>query len=192
MSTLATSHGRWHLRQAVHCLAAGGLLAYPTEAVYGLGCDPLNPDAVMGLLALKQRPMAKGLIVVASHWEQLSPFVLPLTARQQQRMLADWPGPVTWVVPCHPDTPQWLRGDHDSLAVRVSAHETVTALCAAWGGPLVSTSANLSGRPPCRSALAVRRQFGAQIDYVLPGPLGDRARPTRIHDARSGRVLRSD
>lgn len=180
----------WHIRQAVRCLRAGGILAYPTEAVFGLGCDPLNPDAVLRLLTLKQRPLAKGLILIANNWDQLAAYVQPLSDGQGQRVFRTWPGPATWVVAARPDTPAWLTGARDTLAVRVTAHPTAAALCRAWGGPVVSTSANLAGLTPCRSALCVHRQLGGGIDYLLPGPLGDSPKPTPIRDARSGRVLR--
>ncbi|MCW9058644.1 MAG: Sua5/YciO/YrdC/YwlC family protein [Gammaproteobacteria bacterium] len=181
---------RWHLHQVVRVLRAGGIVAYPTEAVYGLGCDPLRGEAVQRLLALKQRPMEKGLILIASDWTQLQPFLLPLTPARQQRLFATWPGPHTWVLPCRPEVPQWLRGNHDSLAVRITAHPLAAALCDAWGGALVSTSANRSGLPPARSPLRVRQQFGDEIDYLLPGALGGLATPTTIRDGVTGKILR--
>jgi L-threonylcarbamoyladenylate synthase len=180
----------WHLRQAVRTLRHGGIIAYPTEAVFGLGCDPLDPDAVQRLLSLKQRPATKGLILIASRWEQLQPYLLPLGAARQRRLFRTWPGPHTWLLPCRAETPYWLRGHHDKLAVRISAHPTVVALCNAWGGALVSTSANRCGRPPARSALRVRQQFGDRLDYLLPGALGGLARPTPIRDGVSGAILR--
>ncbi len=172
-------------------LRQGGVIAYPTEAVYGLGCDPLDPDAVQRLLTLKQRPADKGLILIASHWEQLTPYLLPLNTTQQRHIFNSWPGPHTWVLPCQPETPFWLRGRHDSLAVRITAHPVAAALCNAWGGALISTSANRNGRPPARSRLRVQQQFGDQLDYRLPGALGDLVRPTPIHDGVTGAILRS-
>lgn len=180
----------WHLRQTVRALRAGGLIAYPTEAVYGLGCDPLQGAAVQRLLTLKQRPVEKGLILIASDWYQLEPYLLPLSAHQRRRLFASWPGPYTWILPCPPTVPVWLRGSHDSLAVRITAHPVAAALCRAWGGALVSTSANRSGLPPARSPLRVRQQFGAMIDYLVPGALGGLANPTAIRDGMTGKVLR--
>lgn len=178
------------LRAAARIAQAGGLIAYPTEAVYGLGCDPRNEAAVRRLLALKRRPMHKGLILIAADFAQLAPFLQPLTAADHARLAATWPGPYTWLIPARPDTPRWLRGRHETLAVRVTAHPLAAALCRACGHPLVSTSANFSGRPPARSALAVRRQLGTAMDYLLPGPTGGAAQPTEIRDLRSGRRVR--
>jgi L-threonylcarbamoyladenylate synthase len=175
---------------AVRALQAGEVIAYPTEAVWGLGCDPFRETAVRRVLTLKQRSETKGLIIIAADIEQISPWLTALTAAQRTSVLATWPGPYTWVVPA-PDAPSWLRGEHDSLALRVSAHPGVQALCRAWGGPLVSTSANRSGRPPVRNPLELRRQFGDGLGFILPGRLGGDPKPSEIRDAVTGIVLRA-
>lgn len=179
------------VKQAARCLAAGGIVAYPTEAVWGLGCDPMNQEATLTLLQIKGRPVEKGMILVAASAGQLSPLLDPLT-RGQRRALADtWPGPVTWVIP-DPEgiVPWWIRGDHASVAVRVSAHPVVKALCTAFGGPVVSTSANRAGQQPARTRLQVLSRLGASTDLVLPGALGKETRPSTIRDLVTGRVLR--
>ena len=180
----------WQLRRALHALDSGGLIAYPTEAVYGLGCDPLNPEAVQRLLDLKQRPMHKGLILIAADFAQLEPWLAPLPAARRRAVLASWPGPNTWIWPVTEAVPVWLRGAHASLAVRVTAHPLARALCAAFGGPLVSTSANPAGHRPARSPLRVRQYFRDGVDCILHGPCVGAAGPTRIRDARTGTVLR--
>ncbi len=182
---------RWQLAQAARHVKAGGIIAYPTEAVYGLGCDPRDGAAVLRLLALKQRPLAKGLILIAARFEDLQPYVTALPAETRSKVRKTWPGPVTWLLPARPEVPYWLRGSHAVLAVRVTAHPLAAALCRACGGVLVSTSANISNRPPARTALAVRRCFGADVDYVISGTLGGLDKPTPIIDARSGRVVRA-
>ncbi len=182
---------RLRLRIAARIVRAGGLIAYPTEAVYGLGCNPRDERAVRRLLMLKRRPAHKGLILMAASFEQLEPFLQPLTKTDRVRLDTTWPGPQTWLIPARSVTPRWLRGRHETLAVRVTAHPLAAALCQACGHPLVSTSANLSGRPPARTALAVRRQLGWNLDYLLPGPTGGAAKPTAIRDLRTGRVVRA-
>lgn len=179
-----------HLRRAASIVKLGGVIAYPTEAVFGLGCDPCNETAVRRLLAIKQRSPTKGLILIGSDFCQLQPFLQPLDEVHEERLQANWPGPVTWLVPARKTVPSWLRGNHPSLAVRVTAHPLASALCRAWGGALVSTSANLTGRPPARSTMAVRRQLGRWLDYVLPGSVGGAERPTEIRDLLSDRILR--
>jgi L-threonylcarbamoyladenylate synthase len=180
----------YRLREIVRRLRAGQIIAYPTEAVFGLGCDPCNATAVRRLLAIKRRPVSKGLILIAATLAQLEPFLEPLAAVFRARLEATWPGPLTWLVPAR-QAPGWLRGTHATLAVRVTAHPLAAALCRTWGGPLVSTSANRSGRPPARSALAVRRRLGNRVDYIVPGAVGGARQPTEIHDLRSGQIVRA-
>jgi len=179
------------LQEAARILRAGGVVAYPTEAVYGLGCDPCNEAALRRLLKIKQRPWQQGLIVIAADVGQLAPFLAPVEKAIWQRVSASWPGPNTWVLPAKEGLSLLLIGEHDSIAVRVTAHPVAAALCRAFGGPIVSTSANLSGQPPARSVLEVRRQLNETVDCIVPGPVDQQARPSTIRDARSGRVLRS-
>ena len=181
---------RWGLPRAIRCLERGELIAYPTEAVYGLGCDPLDRQAVARLLALKRRPVSKGLILIAADFQQLAPYIRPLPPQRMAPVLASWPGPHTWLLPASPAVPEWLRGAHSTLAVRVTAHPLAAALCRAWGGPLVSTSANRAGQPPATCALRVRCLFHPHLCCVLPGPTGGLERPTPIRDGRSGRQVR--
>jgi L-threonylcarbamoyladenylate synthase len=158
--------------------------------VWGLSCDPFNKAAVARLLALKTRPVHKGLILVAAHENQIEFLLAGLSEQQRQTLAASWPGPVTWLLPHHGLVPAWISGDHATVAVRVSAHPVVNALCAAWGGPLVSTSANRAGAQPAREAFQVRRFFGDQLDNLLPGRIGSSARPTGIRDLASGQIIR--
>jgi L-threonylcarbamoyladenylate synthase len=181
---------RLHLDLACHALADGGVIAYPTEGVWGLGCDPLNAHACRRILALKRRGPGKGFILIASGFAQIAPFLAALTPAKLKPVKAGWPGPVTWLLPAASWVPAHLTGGRDTLAVRVTAHPVARALCERYGGPVVSTSANASGRAPARNALQVHRQFGARVDYVLAGELGGLRGPTPIRDLASGRVLR--
>ncbi len=181
----------FRLREAARLIRGGGVVAHPTEAVYGLGCHPLAVEAVGRILAIKGRPISKGLILIAADFAQLEPFVRPVAAEVMTEVLAGWPGPRTWLLPASPGCPPWLTGAHDTLAVRVTAHPLAAALCDAAGTPLVSTSANRAGRPAARSALAVRRCCGAEIDLILSGPTSGLAAPTPIRDAASGALIRA-
>lgn len=178
------------INEAVKALQQGGVIAYPTEAVYGLGCDPANLKAIERLLSLKQRSPEKGLILIAAEFEQLSCYLADIDSSRRAEILSTWPGPVTWLWPAKPYIPTLLRGTHTTIAVRVTAHSLAAALCRAFGGPLVSTSANLSGNPPARSSEEVCEQFGDQLDYVLAGEVGGLSRPSQIRDALTGRVIR--
>jgi len=176
---------------AVQALRGGGVVAYPSEAVWGLGCDPFNQAAVERLLAIKQRPVDKGLILVAAKVEQLDDLAnwdaLPATRRDA--VLATWPGPNTWIVPATTRVPGWITGGHDGVALRVSSHPVVAALCLAFG-PLTSTSANPAGAQPARSRAQLDRRMLQQLAALVDGDTGDLANPTPIRDALSGHVLR--
>ena len=179
----------WHIKRAREVLYNGGVIAYPTEAVIGLGCDPWNEAAVAKVLRLKQRPAAKGLIIVASRIEQLSALADFSRLARMDEIAGTWPGPVTWLIPARSGTPAWLSGLHETLAVRVSAHPVVQRLCAA-AGPLVSTSANPSACRPARSQRRARAYFGQQVDCYVPGNVGSDPRPSKILDARTGNLIR--
>lgn len=185
----------WHLRQATQILRDGGVLAYPTETVYGLGCDPLNAGAVLEILRLKQRAIDKGLILIGGRLEHLLPYFTPLDARRMATIKRSWPGAVTWLMPAHPHTPVWLTGGRDTIAVRITSHPIAAALCTCFNGAIVSTSANPAGSPPARNPLQVRRYFGDALDFILcdthqkGGKSSGRA--SEIRDGRSGRVIRA-
>jgi L-threonylcarbamoyladenylate synthase len=188
---LSVVPSHWQLCTAARWIRLGGIIAYPTESVYGLGCDPADPLAVARLLALKHRPVSKGLILIASHWRQLEPWVEEIPASQFRRLQKSWPGPNTWLLPAAKDCPAWLTGDHDTLAVRVTAHPVARQLCDIVAGAIVSTSANISTQQPARSVLEIRIRFGKRIDFVLPGQLGGLEQPTKIRDLATGKVIRA-
>lgn len=170
-------------------LKRGGLIAYPTESCYGLGCDPLNSLALKRLIKLKGRGAAKGLLLIADHFKRLRPFVAPLSAADLARMQTSWPGPITWVVPASAACSPLLTGGRPTIAVRVTAHPGAARLCRSLGMALVSTSANKSGRRPAKSAAECRRIFGARV-RVIAGHIGTRKRPSTLIDLATGTLLR--
>lgn len=176
---------------AVAALRRGGIIAYPTEGVWGLGCDPDDERALSALIALKGRASEKGLILIAGDIRQLAAWLEGIDDDAMARLADSWPGPNTWLIPDNGRAAPLLRGSHSTLAVRVSDHPLVQALCAAWGGPLVSTSANRAGEPPAMSASQVRDTFGESLDAVVEGPLGGRDRPSTIRDLMTNEVLRA-
>ena len=191
MADSETGSGWLRIDQAARIVLVGGVIAYPTEAVYGIGCLPTNREALERIVAIKRRDARKGLIVVAAGIDQLAGLAEIPGGKAGDRIRSDWPGPVTWIVPAKPGLPGLLTGGRHTIAVRVSDHPVVRRLCLRTGSALVSTSANFSGRSAARSALAVRRTLGGKIDYVLAGPLGKLSRPTEIRDWRSGEILRA-
>ena len=179
------------VRQGAQCLVEGGVIAYPTEAVYGLGCDPENETAVRRILHLKGRPESAGLILIADRLERFAAYIGAVSAEQKQQALAAWPGPVTWLFPRSRTVPDWLAGNHPSIALRITAHPVCQALCEAFGGPVVSTSANPGREKPARSAEQVDAYFGSELCGIVEGELGTQARPSEIRDLSTGRVIRS-
>lgn len=182
---------QWHIHMARHVLDHGGVIAYPTEAVFGLGCDPFNAEAVEQLLALKARSINKGLILVAASMRQIAPFIAHLSKNYIQQLQQSWPGPITWLVPDNGRVPIWIKGQHDSVALRVTAHPVVQQLCMAFGGPIVSTSANPSTKPAARTLLAVHQYFKGRLDYIVPGMTAHLAKPTLIRDLMTGNIVRA-
>ncbi len=178
------------VQEAAQLIASGGVIVYPTEAVWGLGCDFLNRAAVMKLLQLKNRPVEKGLILIASRIEQLHPYIQPTHTRDLERALGAWPGHSTFVFPKSPFLPDWISGAHPSVAVRVSAHPTVIGLCEHLGQAIVSTSANVSGQATFADLDQIQSTFGDAVDGYLDRPLGGLTRPSQIIDAASGEVYR--
>ncbi|MCZ6498924.1 MAG: Sua5/YciO/YrdC/YwlC family protein [Gammaproteobacteria bacterium] len=182
---------RHNLRLATGVLAAGGVIAYPTEGVFGLGCLPENATAIQRILDMKNRNPDLGFVLVASSICQLLPYLGRLGDKTMARLLAQEKSPVTWVVAANTETPRWITGDRDTIAVRISQHPIVRALCDAADSALVSTSANISGRPPASSRLAVQRMFGDLVDMITPGETGGLGGPTELRDADTGKVLRA-
>lgn len=180
------------LEHAAAALARGGVVVYPTEAVWGIGCDPFDQAAVLRLLAIKQRPVDKGVILIAASVEQFDGLIdwSALPAERAETVRASWPGPNTWAVPATAAVPAWIRGSHDSVAVRVTAHPQARALCQALGRPLVSTSANLAGQPPAFQREQLDRALLALADGVCAGETGGLSAPTPIRVAATGEVLR--
>lgn len=170
-------------------LKRGGLIAYPTEYCYGLGCDPRNRRAVQRLLKLKGRPQRKGLILIAGRYAQLAPYLQTLAHEQQDILRRDGAQAVTYLMPVKPSCPRWLRGAHDTLAVRITAHRGAAQLCNTLRMALVSTSANRSGMQPLRRSAQCKREFGDKV-MVLPGRVGKRKKSSTIRAWSSGKIIR--
>ena len=177
-------------RRLAAYLKRGGLIAYPTESCYGLGCDPRNRNAVQRLLKLKQRPQHKGLILIASHYHQVARFLHPITTAQQQQLKMAGAQAITYLMPALHSAPRWLRGSHDTLAVRLTAHKQAAQLCRSVNSALVSTSANRSGQRPAKTYAQCQRLFGRKV-WVLPGQVGKRKKPSTIRMWGDGKIIRN-
>lgn len=170
------------LKRAAATVFSGGVIAYPTEGVFGLGCDPFNADAVGRILEIKRRPVHKGLILIGPSLESFKPYLAELTSEQEHRLNESWPGATTWVVPHNGQLPGWITGDRSSVAIRVTSHPTALALCKELNMPLVSTSANRSGRRPIETTLQAHLQLGKELDYIVPGKVLTPGKSSQIKD----------
>lgn len=178
------------LSRAADILRDGGVIAYPTEAVFGLGCDPANEQAVQRILALKHRDVRKGLLLIGGSYAQIAPWIR-VSAQQAQFLDTAWPYATTYLIEASDKVPAWIRGEHAKVGVRLTQHPVAAALCNAFGGLLVSTSANVSGAHPANTANQCREQFGDQLDLVVEGECDSHARPSTIIDLASGDILRA-
>lgn len=179
------------LTQCVRTLLQGGVIAYPTEAVWGLGCDPDNDHAVEKILRLKKRPVHKGLILVAASIEQLDFLLHDLEPEYYQKLEASWPGANTWLIPHKGRVSPMVTGKHATVAVRVSNHPIVKALCQGFGGPIVSTSANPMGLSAAKSQMQVRRYFAKEALSYATGVVGGRSTPSVIRDLYTDAIIRA-
>lgn len=179
------------ITEAVTYLKQGKIVAHPTEAVFGLACDPDNIDAVSRLLQIKHRALNKGFIVIGASWEQIEPLVNYLRPDLLTQVFETWPGPTTWLFPASEHVPFWVKGEHEAVAVRITAHPVAKALCEQFGGPLISTSCNRSGDPPARDIRTIQLTLRDTVDYVIDAPLGGRMRPTEIRDVMTGEIVRA-
>lgn len=180
-----------HLNIARICLLNGGVIAYPTEGVFGLGCLPFDETAVNRILNIKRRPAHKGLILIASELAQITPFLAPLSTTHIETIQKARDYPQTWVVPHNGALPENVTGGRDNVAVRITNHPIAKALCDVIGGPLVSTSANRSGKPALITQLQVRRHLMQDIDALVPGRVQNPGRASQINDLISGQQFRA-
>jgi len=180
----------WTIRQAASAVLKGGVIAYPTEAVYGLGCNPYDAQAVMRLLQIKHRDISRGLILLGRGLGDFADFIVAPDKEIRNKLESTWPGPVTWLLPARDDCPVWLRGRHSSIAIRVTDHAQSRALCDQIDSAIVSTSANRAGHKALKTALQVRQIFAGELDYILGGSTGGHEQPSQIRDAVTGTIIR--
>ncbi len=178
------------IEEGAEVISSGGVVAYPTESCFGIGCDPENNTAIERILRMKQRERNKGLILIADKFERFLNYVEELPDEVMQKMLASWPGPNTWLCPAKQEVSKWLRGDHSTLAIRVTAHKPARELALYSKSALVSTSANVATQPALTTVTGVLQTFDGLIDMIVDQPIGGDRKPSTIRDAITGEVLR--
>lgn len=174
---------------AAEVLLAGGVIAYPTETLPGIGCLATDAAAIRRILKIKQRPASKGLIILVSSPDQLQPSITALDENMTQRLQQITALPTTWLLPVGEDKLPLLHGEHDRLAVRVSRHPTASSLCNTVNQAIVSTSINTTGEPAARYLSEIPAAILNQLDLLLTGPEGT-GTPSEIRDIVTNQVIR--
>lgn len=180
-----------HILNAARLILRGGVIAYPTEGVYGLGCDPFNAEAVNRILDIKQRSVSKGLILIADDYSRFKPFIASLAPEQERTLSDSWPGPITWVVPHNGQLPEWITGGRSTVAIRVTSHPVASALCTEVKGPIVSTSANRHQQEALITQSSVEQLLSSDVDFIVPGQVLTPGKPSVIKDLVSGEHYRN-
>ena len=176
--------------QAAEIIRDGGVIAYPTEGVWGLGCDPDNAQAVSKILQIKSRPMHKGLILIGSELEHISLYLKGLRDKDFDAIVQSKGKGISWLVPNNKSAADFISGGQSTLVIRLTNHPVVAGICQAFSNAIVSTSANPSGEPPANSADQVNNYFDDQINMIVPGALGSQNGASEIRDIQTGKVLR--
>ena len=178
-----------NINQAANIIKNGGLIAYPTETVYGLGADPYNAEAIQKIFTAKGRAEDKGIILLIRGVDDLSTLVHTVSPTAQILIEVFWPGPLTLVFRANRDLSPALLGGRDTIALRHSSSSVASRLLFVLGGPLTSTSANRSAEPPARSACEVENALGDHLDLILDGGPSDTTLPSTLVDVSSDRAI---
>lgn len=181
----------WHLRHIARQIENGALIAYPTDTIWGFGCHPLSFASVRRLQNLKRRPQHKGLLLLSSSLDFCVPYIDDADIQQLSDAVSQpQTRPVTWIVKCSPDCPDWLTGKTDTIAIRITHNPLIKQLCETLRSPLVSTSANISGRPTARNSLLVHKHFRYQVDFIVEGFKTGSCQSSEIRNLKTSEILR--
>lgn len=176
------------IRHAAHIIQHGGVIAYPTDTIYGLGCDPYDPHAIELLNVIKQRPSNKQFILLAANIDQIKPLVL--LDKEQEKTITQSTQPTSWIVKASKNAPSWLVDDNNTVTIRISSHHDVKRLCTALGHAIISTSANIAGKTPARNALDLHKYFHNIVDKILISDKQQTSKPSKIIRLCDNRVIR--
>jgi len=176
------------IRHAAHIIRLGGIIAYPTDTIYGLGCDPYNRQAVESINAIKQRPLDKQFILLASDIEQVRPLLQ--LDDDQEKTIEQNTEPTSWVVKANQKTPAWLVDENNTITIRISKHANIERLCSILGHAIISTSANVSGKRPARNTLDLHKYFHHYVDKILASDQIQMTRPSKIIRLCDNEIIR--
>jgi L-threonylcarbamoyladenylate synthase len=180
----------WALNRFAHAVSQGAVFGYPTDTIWGFGCHPLIASSVARILQIKNRSPDKGLILLSSRLEYCSTYLgLDGEALDPIQQAADHP--TTWLVPASESCPVWIRGNYPTVAIRITNHPLLEFLCDRLQAPIVSTSANRSGKATVRNSVQMRKQFGDELDFIICGFATGSNRPSEIKSLLGRTTIRS-
>jgi L-threonylcarbamoyladenylate synthase len=180
----------WALNRFAHAVSKGAVFGYPTDTIWGFGCHPLIASSVARILRIKDRSPDKGLILLSSKVEYCLNYVA-LDSGQLEPLLRATDHPTTWLVPASMDCPAWIRGNYPTVAIRITSHPLLEFLCDRLQAPIVSTSANRSGKATVRNSVQMHKQFGAELDFIVSGFATGSNRPSEIKSLLDRTTIRS-
>jgi L-threonylcarbamoyladenylate synthase len=181
----------WAINRLSHQVDLGAVIAYPGDTIWGFGCHPLVKDSIDRILQIKQRSASKGLILLSSELDFCLPYISSdLSTNDIAQLKKSTAQPTTWLIPASHNCPSWLRGEFSTIAIRITCHPFIKALCTELKSPIVSTSANLSGKTTIRNSIQARRLFASQLDYIISGYQPGTGRPSEIKSLESGDIIR--
>ncbi len=181
----------WAINRLSRQIKFGAVIAYPGDTIWGFGCHPLLKDSVDRILQIKQRSASKGLILLSSELDFCLPYISShLSANDIALLKKSTPQPTTWLIPASRNCPSWLRGGFSTIAIRIPNHPFIKALCNELESPIVSTSANISGKTTIRNSIQARRLFANQLDHIISGYQSGTGRPSEIKSLESGDIIR--
>lgn len=178
------------LKKALQALQNGDLIGYPTESVYGFGTDPFNEKAIAQLQSLKARPKESAFLMIASNFEQVKKYIGCDDATILKKITSASERPTTWVCPASDLVPEFLWGPNQTIAIRITNFPLCVELCNAFGGPIISTSANFKGQNPAKT-YAEMQKFSDKLAYIIDAPCGTATRPSTIIDLITDKVYRA-
>lgn len=172
--------------QAVDVLKQGGLIIYPTEGIYGIGCDALNEKSVQNVFNVKYRNNEKSFIVLCSEVVHISKLISDDYVQDKKLSEKEF---ITWIVPISKNCPQWLT-KNNKIAIRLTDHPVIKELCTGIDGPIISTSANISGKKYINNIDIISELFTDEVECIVEGNLGGEAKSSSIIDIATGHILR--
>ena len=173
----------------VRFIRRGGIIAYPTESCFGLGCDPKNKKEINKIIKLKKRSLNKNFILIGSSLKHFDSFTNSFNDVTKKKLFSKWPGPHTWVIKANHRCPNWLKSN-SKLALRIPSFSSCQALINSIDMAITSSSLNLSGKIPLRNYRDAYKFLPDKVK-LIKGRIGNNRNPSVIQDFKTKYIIRS-